>query len=190
VARKLVLLGLLALVVVAAVGWSVSRSRHGSLSPRAAAVPSIPAPQSHATSASHVPHPRATGRVAADTVTWQIRRAYTTHRIENEYLPSTASGIYLIMNVVVTNDTNNAVTLDGDHVNLRLDETDYPLDATALSALELAGHKALSGTLGPAATATGWVVFDVAPSTNTSAPHFCLKPAAGEETTASTGCSA
>jgi hypothetical protein len=190
VARRLVIAGLFTLVVVAAVGWSVSRDRHASTSPKAASVTSVAAPRPHAASAGGVSRPSAGGRVSAATVTWQIRRVYTTHRIENEYLPSTASGIYLVMDVVVKNDTNDVVTLDSDHVHLLLDETDYPLDPVALSALELAGHKALSGTLGPAGTASGWVVFDVAPSTNTSTPHLCLKPAAGQEASPSTGCSA
>jgi hypothetical protein len=190
VARRILLCGLLTLIVVAAVGWSVSQSRNASRSSPTASVPSLRASPSHEGSVGNASPPVSSRRVTADSVTWHIRSAYTTHRIENEYLPSTASGIYLIMDVVVTNDTNDALTLDGDHVHLRLDETDYSLDATALSALELAGHKALSGTVGPAGTATGWVVFDVAPRMNTSTPHLCLKPPDGDEVSVSSGCSA
>jgi Domain of unknown function (DUF4352) len=190
VARRLLLFGLLTLIVVAAVGWSLSQNRNGSTSSSSASVPSLPASSSHEASSGNASHPSPTRRETADTVTWHIRSVYTTHRIENEYLPSTASGIYLIMDVVVTNDTNDTLPLDSDHVHLRLDKTDYSLDATALSALELAGHKALSGTVRPAETATGWVVFDVAPRLNTSTPHLCLKPPEGDDVSGSTGCSA
>jgi Domain of unknown function (DUF4352) len=182
VGRGLVWTGLLMLVVVGAVGWVVTRGKPAPVVAGRAPARSISSSRTSSGQAS----------VSADSVTWQILSSHTTRRIENEYLPaSTAHGVYLIMDVTATNGTSSVVNLANDHLDLDLGGTEYPLDATALSSLELAGHKALSGaTLDPEGTAQGWLVFDVPPAAIRSTPRLCLGTQAigAARTPAAAGC--
>ena len=164
--RGLVWIGVLMLVVVGVVGWMVTRGKPTSIA--AGRAPARSASNSRSTSGA--------AGVLPSSLTWHILSSHTTRRIENEYLPaSTARGVYLIMDVAATNGTRNVVALDNDQLDLDLDGTEYPLDATALSSLELAGHRALTAaTLGPEATAEGWLVFDVPRAAITSTPRLCL----------------
>lgn len=168
--KYLVVLGALTFVSVAVVGWAEQRN----------AVQAAPA---HASSRPHrstggEPSPiRTANHAAAKSLGWRIVSSHTSRRIENEYLPSTARGIYVIMEVVADNRTGHAVLLDSDQVELDLGGTVYPLDTGALAALQLAGRRTLSATeLRPAATISGWVVFDVPPKAAAAAPgKLCLE---------------
>jgi hypothetical protein len=152
----------LALVAVAAVVWSVSRERTSS------AAESTVATGTSTSAAGTTPSP-------AGRMKWQVLTSYTSHRIQNAYVPSTAHGIYVIMNVAATNEASREVMLDSDQIELALGGRRYDLDPHGLSALELAGHGLLAGArFGPAGTATGWVVFDVPPGAATSAAELCL----------------
>jgi hypothetical protein len=184
VGRGLVWTGLLMLVVVGTVGWLVSRDTPASrFAGRAAAGPASSSPSTSG---------RAPAGVIPDSLRWHILSSHTTRRIENEYLPpSTAHGVYLIMDVAATNGTSGSVRLDDDQLGLDLDGTEYPLDAAALSSLELAGHKALSGTtLAPEATTEGWLVFDVPRTAITSTARLCLgvRAVGAPRSTAAAGC--
>lgn len=164
--KRLMLAGLAILVAVLAVGWAFEGP--GSPSAHPSSGVSIPARARVATSAS-----------GPDGLSWRIVASYTARRIVNAYLPpARASGIYLIMDVRTTNGSGHTVVLDSRHLSLDLAGARYPLDAAAVSALELAGHRGLSGTgLGPETTTSGWVVFDVPPTAVASTPRLCLAEA-------------
>ncbi len=119
--------------------------------------------------------PAASASVTVDAVTWRILNSDTTRRIENQYLGSTAKGIYLIMKIAATNGTGRWLSLSNDQVELEVKGTEYLPDASALNALELGGRNTLpAADLGPTTTATGWVAFDVAPTALRSHPQLCF----------------
>lgn len=166
--KRLMLLGLGILVAVVAIGWAFERPG---------------TPPRHPV-ASPAPRPEASFSNAGSAVSlrWRIVKTYTTRRIVNAYLPPTrASGVYLIMDISTTNGSGHIVVLDPSHVSLDLAGSHYPVDAAAVSALELAGHRGLSGTgLEPETTTSGWVVFDVPPAAVAARPQLCLdEPLAG-----------
>jgi uncharacterized protein DUF4352 len=179
--KKLFTVGAL-ILVAAAVAALVVRNETGSRP--AASILISPSSTSVASGAAHM---RVGQRRIASSLTWRVLSSYTTRRIKNQYLSSQASGIYLVVDVAAVNDTNHAVALN--RARLKLNASAYPLDATALSALELAGHKALSATLRPGATASGWLVFDVRPSGAASTARLCLTPPAASNAALSAGCS-
>lgn len=151
--KKLVCLGLVALAVAVALGLVVSRNR----------------PQSAASAATA--RARVTvslngqaGIRRSGVLMLRVLSSYTTRRIENEYVPVTAQGTYVIMDVSASNETSHALPLRPALVTLDVGGVEHSLDASALTALELAGHKALATTsLRPDETTAGWVVFDVPP---------------------------
>jgi len=104
-----------------------------------------------------------------------VLSSYTAHRIQNEYLPATASGVYLIMDVSATNGASQVVKLTNVQLKVDLGGAKYPPDAHGLSALELSGHGLLTGSnLAPASTRSGWLVFDVPPAAAKATPQLCL----------------
>ena len=108
-------------------------------------------------------------------LSWRILRSYTARQIPNAYVPAKARGTYLIMEVSAVNTSAHPIALQTSLLDLRLGGTSQRLDAAALSALELAGHKGLSTTdLAPNEAAAGWVVFDVAPRLAGSKPVLGL----------------
>jgi hypothetical protein len=119
--------------------------------------------------------PASSASVTVDSVTWRVLNSGTTRRIENQYLGSTAKGIYLIMKIAATNGSGQWVNLSSDQAELEVNGADYLPDTSALNALELGGRSTLPATgLGPATTATGWVAFDVAPTALRSDPKLCF----------------
>lgn len=154
IGKRLVWVGLVCLAVAVALGVAVSSNGGGT-------GPSLV----QATVAAVTPARGHAGVMRrSESLSLRILSSYTSRRIENEYVPATARGTYVIMDVSASNDTSHAVALRPAGVTLDLGGVEHPLDAAALSALELAGHKALATTsLGPDETTAGWVVFDVPP---------------------------
>jgi hypothetical protein len=112
---------------------------------------------------------------STDTLSLRILRSYTSHQIKNAYVPVTAKGIYVIMDVAAKNNASRPVALGSDSIRLKLDGTKYVPASSGLQALELAGHKSLPGSsVGPAGTATGWLAFDVPLQAAASIPELCL----------------
>ncbi len=165
--RRFVSVGVLVLIAVVAVGWLTDR--HKPATPPALAAPK---PGSHQRASVR----KSTAPVtAAGPLTWHILSTHTTRRIENQYLPSVASGVYVVMDITATNATGHTVPLDTHRVDLELGRIEYPLDSRALSALALAGDKTFSVTdLAPKGTATGWVVFDVPPRAVAATHQLCI----------------
>ena len=117
---------------------------------------------------------RASGRAVADPLSLHVLRSYTTREIKNQYVPSTAHGIYLVMDVSATNEAGHTVTFDGQ-IALNLDGTRYSPSTTALTALDLSGHSTFAESdLEPSASTTGWVAFDVPAGAVASNPQLCL----------------
>jgi hypothetical protein len=109
------------------------------------------------------------------TLTWRVVRFYTAHRIENQYLDTTARGVYMIVKIAATNRTGRPMALGADEVSFKAGGTDYAPDPGSVASLELGGHRELSASaLGPAATTTGWVAFDVPASAISAHSRVCL----------------
>jgi Domain of unknown function (DUF4352) len=162
VAKKLTVIGavMLLLDVVAAAGWAASRSSHASAAGRTAS---------------------STGDASgqAGSLSLRILRSYTSRQIKNAYVPVTAKGIYVIMDVAATNNGARVATLSGGGIKLELGGVKYALASGGVQGLELAGHKTLPGaTVGPGTTASGWVAFDVPPKSAASVPELCFGEAA------------
>jgi hypothetical protein len=172
--RRLMLAGLVILMVVAvvAVGWSLER---GTPAARGQAAGSTASRSAEAVSGGAVFSSPAAPAGAAN-LRWHIIKAYTARKIVNAYLPpTTASGVYLIIDVATTNKSSRPVILSGNHVSLDLAGARYPVDSAAVSALELAGHRGLPGNgVDPLATTSGWVVFDVPRHAVSSTPQLCV----------------
>jgi hypothetical protein len=151
--KRMVLVGV-AVVVVALVGASL---------------------ESNATNpASALSTPRGTALEMRGLV-WRIVSAQTARRIVNQYVPATARGIFVILDVRATNATRHIVSLEDDQLKLALGRSVYPVDTSAVAALELAGHRTLPHTdLGPRVTSSGWIAFDVAPTATKSRAQLCI----------------
>src|SRR5579871_6813653 len=120
-------------------------------------------------------HVRASGRAIPDPLSLHVVRSYTTHAIRNQYVPSTAHGVFLVMDVTATNTTGHVVAFDGGQISLTLNGTRYSPSPNALTALDLSGHTTFAeDDLEPSASATGWVAFDVPPGVLTSSAQLCL----------------
>ena len=118
---------------------------------------------------------KAGSRALADPLSLHVLRSYTTREIKNEYVPSTAHGVYLVIDVSATNTTHHAVTFDGGQISLEIDGTRYVPSADALTALDVSGQTTFAeDDLEPAASASGWVAFDVPADAVTSNPQLCL----------------
>lgn len=170
-AKRLFLIGSVLLAAVAAAAFVVAPGHKASTSD---VIGSSTSPDgSHA-------HVVAGGRAFSGPLALHVLRSYTTHRIKNQYVPSTAHGVYLVMDVAATNTTGHTVTFDGGQISLNLDGTRYAPSADALTALDLTGHTTFAeDDLGPSASATGWVVFDVPAGSVASSLELCLDAQAG-----------
>ncbi len=169
--KRLVVSGVVLLALVIPLALVFGRGSSGPNVPRQAAASSA--------AAARVGRGSVAGAAQNGSLSWRILRSYTARRIQNAYVPSTARGTYLIMEVSALNTSGHPVALRPSQLDVRLDGTANPLDAAALAALELAGHKGLSTTdLAPHEIAAGWVVFDVAPRVAGSKPTLGLGSAA------------
>jgi Domain of unknown function (DUF4352) len=170
-ARSLVVLGSVTLAVVLALAWS---ERRGSVTPVAVST-TVARSIEPTASSGDAPARNATRHVSGVPVSWRVLSDHTSARIQNEYLPATAKGIYLIMDVSATNKASTTVTVGNDVIELNLDGTVYQPSTNGVTALELGGDRLLSDlVLDPGATGTGWVAFDVPPSSAGSSPQLCL----------------
>lgn len=118
---------------------------------------------------------QAGSRALEDPLSLHILRSYTTHEIKNEYVPSTAHGVYLVVDVSATNTTHHAVTFDGGQISLEIDGVRYVPSADALTALDVSGRTTFAeDELEPATSSSGWVAFDVPAAALASSPQLCL----------------
>ena len=164
--KKLLLIGSVLLVVVALATLGSSLGRHPAAAPPPGAGATRDADATlHAHGAS----------LRVGTVTWRVLNSDTSHRIGNQYLAATATGVYLIVEVAATNSTSRPVTVHSDQVKLEASGNEYRPDPGSLTALELGGHRTLSlADLDPTVTATGWIAFDVPPQVIHSDPRVCF----------------
>lgn len=107
------------------------------------------------------------GSVEVDTLRWRLRDAHTDKAIgEQQYgLGAKANGLYIIVDLSVTNNKSESVTLTSENVSLTAGEDTYSADTNAETALIAAGTTTLFlEDLGPGVSLNGTVAFDVAPS--------------------------
>ncbi len=113
--------------------------------------------------------------VTVDALTWHLMRSYTDRRIASQYLVATANGVYLIADVAVTNRSGRPVSLNTGQVALRAGHLEFAPDPSAMSVLELQGRRSLfSVGVSPAATATGWVVFNLSNDAAAKTSELCF----------------
>jgi len=175
--RAMLLVGSLVLagVVAVAAGLGNHTTASGSKSsPSARADATAPRPDGGSLNGTRLVEAGASLRSA--TTTWRILSSYTAHRIENEYLDTTASGIYMIVKIAATNSTDRPLALSADQVSFEAGGTQYAPDPDSVAALELGGHRGLAiPLLPPDATTTGWVAFDVPPGAISSESEVCFR---------------
>jgi hypothetical protein len=95
-------------------------------------------------------------------LTWRIVSFHTAQEITDAYLDATARGIYMIVEIAVTNDGETSAAGNDVRVTLELGGTEYGPDQSSVNALDLAGHKGLVvSDLRHAGTVSGWTAFDV-----------------------------
>ncbi len=166
--KKILLLGSVLLAAFAAATFLVQPSHSPSAAGSSDVVGSSTSPDG---GTAHVQ----AGPAIANPLSLHVLRSYTTHDIKNEYVPSTAHGIFLVMDISATNMTGHAVTFDGGQIRLSLGGTRYRASPAALTALDLTGHTTFSeNNLEPSASTSGWVAFDVPAGALASSPHLCL----------------
>jgi hypothetical protein len=168
----MLLAGLVLLTGVVVVGSSLGRHRPGSDS-----ASSVRSGAAAAGSNGRNGERAAAGSTSASAgpMTWRVVSFYTAHRIRNQYLDTTARGIYMIVKIAATNGTSRPMAFGADQVRFEAGGTDYAPDPDSVASLELGGHPELSASaLGPAATTTGWVAFDVPPSAISPSSQVCF----------------
>lgn len=116
-------------------------------------------------------------------LTMRILRSYTARQIGNQYLESTAHGIYVIVNMAATNGTRRPLSLDVDKLMLKAGNAEYEQDPRSVAALELGGRPGLYVfNLRPTATTSGWLAFDVPSMTLQSSSEVCVGTRVGGPT--------
>jgi Protein of unknown function (DUF2510)/Domain of unknown function (DUF4352) len=107
------------------------------------------------------------GSVEVDTLRWRLNDAQATESIgDQQYgLGSKANGVYVVVELSVTNNKSESVTLTPEVVSLVVGDKSYSADSNAETALIGSGAKTLFlEDLGPDVTLTGKAAFDVAPA--------------------------
>jgi hypothetical protein len=107
------------------------------------------------------------GSVEVDTLRWRLDGATATRTIGDQRygLGSEANGVFVIVELSVTNNKSESVTLTSDVVNLVARDNTYDADNDAETALIGSGASTFFlEDIGPGVTADGKVAFDVAPS--------------------------
>jgi Domain of unknown function (DUF4352) len=173
--KWLILFGAVLLAAVLAIGWTDGRTT------AASSAASVQATQASSTASGQLPIGgkalpiKATRQVETGALTWQILSSATSQLIKNQYLPATAKGLFLILDVAATDSGEAPVLLNGNHIELKLGGAEYAPDSAGDTALNLGGHKLLSDVdLDAGATATGWIAFDIPATADVSSPELCL----------------
>jgi hypothetical protein len=107
------------------------------------------------------------GSIEVDTLRWRLRAAHTASAIgDQQYgLGAKANGVFVVVELSVTNNKSDSVTLTSEAVSLVAADKTYSIDSNAETALIGTGAKTfLLEDLGPEVTLTGKTAFDVAPS--------------------------
>jgi hypothetical protein len=124
---------------------------------------------------SNTPSVGPRGSVEVDTLRWHLRNAQTATTIgDQQYgLGSKANGIYVVVELSVTNNKSESVTLTSEAVSLVAGDKTYSTDSSAETALIGSGAKTfLFEDLGPGVTLTGQTAFDIAPAVLNQQPQL------------------
>ncbi|SDJ08690.1 DUF4352 domain-containing protein [Salimicrobium halophilum] len=101
-------------------------------------------------------------------MTYTINGKSTAQQVGPSTLPEEANGMYVVLDVTVKNNGNEAVTVDGSYFKLKQGETTFEADSGA----SMSANQGEDGTiqnsffmeqLNPSSEMSGKVVFDVAP---------------------------
>ena len=99
-----------------------------------------------------------------DTLTWQVPSAKKAKRLGDEYINETADGVFVVVNLRVTNGKDESVTLNSDQVTLEVDGKEYSTDSDGTTQLMFEDTESFFlEDLGPDVTTKGAVAFDVPP---------------------------
>ncbi|WP_064503476.1 DUF4352 domain-containing protein [Halobacillus sp. KGW1] len=107
-------------------------------------------------------------KVEVGAMTYTINEKSTAEQVGPSALPEEANGKYVVLNITVKNNGDEAVTVDGSYFKLKQDSKTFEAD----SAASMSANQGEDGTiqnsffleqLNPSSEMSGKVVFDVAP---------------------------
>jgi hypothetical protein len=122
-------------------------------------------------SESNVPRAGSKGSVEVDNLRWRLRSATAASAIgESEFGGATANGVYVVVQLDVTNHKTESATLTEGTVSLIAGKSVYSADAAASA--ELPGKSLLIADLGPNVSMEAGLAFDVAPAVLRQQPEL------------------
>ncbi|SET95670.1 protein of unknown function [Salinibacillus kushneri] len=106
--------------------------------------------------------------VKVGAMTYTINEKSTTEQVGPSSLPEEANGKYVILNITVKNNGDEAVTIDGSFFKLKQGDKTFEADSMASTSANQAEDGSIKNSffleqLNPGSEMTGNVAFDVAP---------------------------
>ncbi|WP_173916904.1 DUF4352 domain-containing protein [Halobacillus sp. Marseille-Q1614] len=106
--------------------------------------------------------------VEVGAMTYTINEKSTADEVGPSVMPETASGKYVVLNVTVKNNGDEAVTVDGTYFKLKQNDKTFEADTMASTSANQAEDGSIENSffleqLNPGSEISGNVVFDVAP---------------------------
>lgn len=99
--------------------------------------------------------------VSVGDIDYTVLSTDTTNTLGSEFANTEASGVYYLMEVEVTNNGSEAVTISDSYVKLLLNGNTYDPDTSASIYANEDGFGLLSEQINPGSTVSGFVGFDV-----------------------------
>lgn len=99
--------------------------------------------------------------VIVGDVTYVVHSIETAKTVGNEYLNETADGIYLIVNMTITNNGSKELTVSDSFFNILHGEAEYSADSAASIYLNEESSGFWLESINPGLSKTGKVAFDV-----------------------------
>ncbi|MGP4061822.1 DUF4352 domain-containing protein [Halobacillus sp. H74] len=106
--------------------------------------------------------------VEVGAMTYTINEKSTAKEVGPSVAPTTANGKYVVLNVTVKNNGNEAVTVDGSYFKLKQDEKTFETDSMASTSANQGEDGSIQNSffleqLNPGSEISGNIAFDVAP---------------------------
>jgi|AKZA01.1.fsa_nt_gi Telomeric repeat-binding factor 2. len=102
-------------------------------------------------------------KVIIDNVEYTVNSIEMTKEIGTQYIKSTAKDTYMIINITITNNKNDLLSINNSYFRLQLGEKTYRSSNTTL----LENNIIIKG-INPDVTLTGNIIFDITEATATN----------------------
>lgn len=99
--------------------------------------------------------------VKVGDVTYLVNSIETAKTVGSEFLPETADGIYLIVNVTVTNNGSESLTVSDSFFNVIHNGSEYAADSGASMSVNEGSEGFWYDSINPGLSKSGKVAFDV-----------------------------